>query len=71
MTLVIPHFAFAAETSSDTMILEWNTYKVWKDGDNLCVSGEFKNLRNDLKITKLNDFTSIITFTHKDGTTYQ
>ena len=49
--MIFPTVSFATETSSDTMILEWKTYKVWKDGENLCMSGEFENLRNDLKIT--------------------
>ena len=70
-TMMLPAFAFAAETSSDTMILEWKTHKVWKDGENLCMSGEFKNLRSDLKITKLNNFTALITFTNSDGSKYQ
>ena len=43
----------------------------WKDGENLCMSGEFENLRNDLKITRLNNFTAIITFMNNDGTSYQ
>ena len=33
--MIFPTVSFAAETSSDTMILEWKTYKVWKDGENL------------------------------------
>lgn len=49
LIMIFPTVSFAAETSSDTMILEWKTYKVWKDGENLCMSGEFENLRNDLK----------------------
>lgn len=69
--MIFPTVSFAAETSSDTMILEWKTYKVWKDGENLCMSGEFENLRNDLKITRLNNFTAIITFMNNDGTSYQ
>ena len=71
LIMIFPTVSFAAETSSDTMILEWKTYKVWKDGENLCMSGEFENLRNDLKITRLNNFTAIITFMNNDGTSYQ
>ena len=62
LIMIFPTVSFAAETSSDTMILEWKTYKVWKDGENLCMSGEFENLRNDLKIARLNNFTAIITW---------
>lgn len=69
--MIFPTIVFAAENSSDKMILEWKTNKIWKDGENLCVSGEFINLRDDLKITKLNDFTIIITFTKDDGNKYQ
>ena len=45
--------------------------KAMEDGENLCMSGEFENLRNDLKITRLNNFTAIITFMNNDGTSYQ
>ncbi len=71
VTLLIPNFVFAAEISADTMILDWKTQKVWKDGDNLCISGTFENLRDDLKVTKINDFTVLVTFTQKDGKKYQ
>lgn len=69
--LAIPNFAMAAETSSDTMILDWKPTKVWMNGTDLCMSGEFENQRDDLTVTKLLEFTAIITFTAKDGTKYQ
>ena len=63
--------AFAAETSSDTMILDWSSSKVWVNGGELCVMGTFFNKRSDVTVTKLNEFTMTITFTREDGTTYQ
>lgn len=71
LLLVFPTITYASERSSDTMILEWKTYKVWKDDEDLCITGEFENLRDDLKITKLNNFTAIITFKDNDGNSYQ
>lgn len=67
MLVMIPSFAFAAEVSSDKMILDWTTTKVWRSGDDLCVTGTFVNKRSDLKITKLNDFIMRVVFTDKDG----
>lgn len=65
-------FASAASVrSSDTMILDWRTEKVWTDGGDLCVKGTFTNKRGDLTITKLNDFVMQITFTKDDGSKYQ
>lgn len=65
--LWLPIGAQAAEISSDTMILDWSTNKVWIDHGNLCVRGTFYNKRTDLTITKLNDMTMKITFTKSDG----
>lgn len=64
----IPAVAHAAEHSSDTMILDWSTSKVWLDKGNLCVRGTFYNKRSDLTITKLDDMSMRITFTKADGT---
>lgn len=65
-------FASAASVrSSDTMILDWRTEKVWTDGGDLCVKRTFTNKRGDLTITKLNDFVMQITFTKDDGSKYQ
>lgn len=61
----------AAEISSDKMILEWNTNKIWINHGELCVMGEFKNHRNDLTVTKLNSFTARIIFTRDDGSRYE
>lgn len=58
---------FAAEVSSDTMILEWTTTKVWVNKGELCMSGTFKNYREDIVITELNNFTTKIIFTGENG----
>lgn len=71
LALMCPAFASAAETSSDKMILDWQTSKVWMNGENLCVAGTFVNKRGDLTVTKLNDFLIKITFTRDDGSEYQ
>ncbi|MDY4920099.1 MAG: hypothetical protein SO119_03375 [Phascolarctobacterium sp.] len=65
--LLCPSLALAAETSSDKMILDWTTTKVWVSGESLCVSGTFVNKRSDLTITKLNDFLLRLRYTDKDG----
>lgn len=67
LVLVCPTFASAAEVSSDKMILDWNTSKVWGSGGDLCVSGTFVNKRSDLTITKLNDFVIRVTYTDENG----
>lgn len=71
LALMCPAFAGAAETSSDRMILDWTTSKVWVNGGELCVTGTFVNKRSDLTITKLNDFVMRVTYTDKDGQTKQ
>ncbi len=60
--------ANAATQSSDTMILDWTSDKVWIDHGNLCVRGTFYNKRSDLTITKLNEMDMTITFNESDGT---
>lgn len=69
--IAAPLMARAAVQSSDTMILDWRTEKVWIDGGDLCVKGTFTNKRDDLTITKLNDMVMEITFTRDDGSKYQ
>ena len=71
LALMCPALAGAAEISSDRMILDWTTSKVWVNGGELCVTGTFVNKRSDLTITKLNDFVMRITYTDKDGQTKQ
>lgn len=69
---LIPAFgAQAATQSSDTMILDWKAQKAWVDNGELLVRGTFTNKRNDLLITKLDDFVIQITFTKSDGSKYQ
>ena len=63
----ISNIMHAAEVSSDKMILEWNTSKVWISGGALCVNGTMTNKRDNLTITKLNDFVIRISFTDEDG----
>lgn len=62
--------AFAAELSSDTMILKWTTNKVWVSNGDLCISGVFKNYRDDIVITKINSFMAKVIFTRDDDTTF-
>lgn len=61
----------AAEVSSDKMLLDWQTSKVWLSNGELCVAGTFTNKRDDLTVTKLNDFHVKIFFTKEDGSAYQ
>ena len=67
LIMVIPNLMHASEISNDKMILEWNTSKVWISRENLCVNGTMTNKRDDLTITKLNDFEIRISFTDEDG----
>ncbi len=67
LILMCPAFAGAAEISSDRMILDWTTSKVWVNGGDLCITGNFVNKRSDLTITKLNEFIIRVTYTDKDG----
>lgn len=69
--MMVPALGLAAEQSSDKMILEWNTNKVWISGEDLCVTGTFVNKRNDVTITKLNDFVIRLTYEKVDGTQAQ
>ena len=67
LALVCPALAGASEVSSDKMILDWTTSKVWVNGGELCVTGTFVNKRSDLTISKLNDFIMRVTYTDKNG----
>lgn len=60
----------AAEISSDKMILEWKTSKVWLNNGELCIMGDFTNRRSDLTVTKLNSFIARVIFTKADGSKY-
>ena len=66
LALMCPALA-GAEVSSDKMILDWTTSKVWVNGGELCVTGTFVNKRNDVAITKLNEFIMRVTYTDKNG----
>ena len=61
LALMCPALAGASEISSDKMILDWTTSKVWVNGGELCVTGTFVNKRRDWTITKLNDFSMRVT----------
>ena len=39
LALMCPALAGASEISSDKMILDWTTSKVWVNGGELCVTG--------------------------------
>lgn len=67
LVMSISNIMHAAEVSSDKMILDWTTSKVWVNGGELCVTGTFVNKRSDLTITKLNDFIMRVTYTDKNG----
>lgn len=67
MLFQYPVISEAAERSSDTMIMDWKTDRVWIDHGDLCVRGTFYNKRNDLTITKLNDMSIAVIFTQADG----
>ncbi len=60
----------ASEVSSDKMILEWKTSKIWLNKGDLCIMGDFVNRRNDLTVTKLNSFIARAIFTRADGSKY-
>lgn len=70
LMLVVPS-SFAAEVSSDKMILEFESNKVWMVKDELCVSGTFTNKRSDLTIMALKEMTMKFIFTREDGSTYE
>lgn len=73
VTLFVTGFnatSYAAETSSDQMILEWHTNKVWINNGELCVTGMFVNRRNDLTITKITDLNMEFIFFKDDGSKY-
>lgn len=57
----------AAEQSSDPMVLEWTTTRVWISKGELCAAGQFVNHREDIMVTGLNAFTMEITFHRADG----
>ena len=67
LALMCPSIALGAEVSTDKMILDWTTSKVWISNGDLCVTGTFVNKRNDLTITKLNDFVMRISYTDVEG----
>lgn len=62
LSILCSSIVFAAEVSSDKMILDWQTSKVWVDNGELYVNGTFFNKRNDITITKLNEFILQLTF---------
>lgn len=69
--LICPAIASAAEVSSDKMLLDWQTNKIWLNHGALCVAGTFTNQRKDRTVTKLNDFLLKVTFEKEDGSVYQ
>ncbi len=69
--LISSSICFAAETSSDKMILDWTTNKVWVNDGELCVTGIFFNKRSDVAVTKLNEFLLVLNYERPDGTKAQ
>ena len=70
LVITAASFVYAAEKSSDKMILEWKPEKVWLNKNELCMVGEFTNKRRDLTITRLEDFVTEITFSGNDGSSH-
>lgn len=68
--LVLPMGCYAAEVSSDKMIMEWTSSKVWINKGELLVMGSFINKRDDLTITKINYVDMKFIFQRQDGSTY-
>ena len=60
----------ASDVSSNKMILEWKTSKIWLNNGELCIMGDFTNRRSDLTVTKLNSFIVKIMFNKSDGSKY-
>lgn len=65
--LLLSASVHAAEQSSDPMVLEWTTTRVWISKGELCAAGQFVNHREDIMVTGLNAFTMEITFHRADG----
>jgi hypothetical protein len=65
--LLLSPSVHAAEQSSDPMVLEWTTTRVWISKGELCAAGQFVNHREDIMVTGLNAFTMEITFHRADG----
>lgn len=63
--------AWAAEHSSDKMILRWEPQRVWLSNGDLLIQGKFTNQREDLTITALEDIVIQIDFTGKAGHKYR
>lgn len=68
---LIPWFSSsAAQVSSNPMLLEWSSEKIWVSQGNLYVSGTFTNKTKDLTVTKLNSLTMTVYLTRPDGTQF-
>ena len=65
--LLLSPSVHAAEQSSDPMVLEWTTTRVWISKGELCAAGQCVNHREDIMVTGLNAFTMEITFHRADG----
>jgi len=65
--LLLSPSVHAVEQSSDPMVLEWTTTRVWISKGELCAAGQFVNHREDIMVTGLNAFTMEITFHRADG----
>lgn len=62
---------YADEISDNTMELVFTPSKVWKSGDNLCLTGIFHNVKTDRLIVKITSFNPNITFKKVDGSSFE
>lgn len=63
--------AYADEFSDNTQELVFTPSKVWKSGNNLCVTGTFYNTKSDRLIVKIKSFNPNITFKKADGSSFE
>ena len=63
--------AYADEISDNTLELTFTPSKVWKNGNNLCITGTFYNAKEDRLIVKIKSFNPNITFKKADGSTFE
>lgn len=63
--------AYADEFSDNTQELVFTPSKVWKSGNNLCVTGTFYNTKSDRLIVKIKSFNPNITFKKADGSSVE
>lgn len=70
-TLGICMSTYADETSDNTLELTFTPSKVWKSGNNLCITGTFYNTKTDRLVVKIKNFNPNITFKRIDGSSFE